>query len=62
VVLGSHEEVAGLWRVVRRLLGDVVAFGTVWIVPVASEDLAEDWVEWLLDAPVAESVTAMRVQ
>ena len=50
VVLGSHEEVAGLGRVVGCLLGDVVALGAVWVVPVASEDLAQDGVQGLLHA------------
>lgn len=51
LVFGCHEEVAGLGRVVRGLFGDVVTLGSVWVVPPASECLAEDGVEWLLDAP-----------
>jgi hypothetical protein len=58
-VLGGHEEVARLGWVVRRLLGDVVAFGAVWVVPVAGEDLTEDRVQWLLDASVRLSATVL---
>lgn len=50
MVLGGHEEVAGLGRVVRGLLGNIVAAGTIGVVPVAGESLAEDGVEWLLYA------------
>lgn len=57
MVLGSHEEVAGLGWVVRCLLGDVVSFGAVWVVPVASEDLAQDGIEWLFNAPSAHLAT-----
>ena len=59
VMLGSHEEVARLGRVVRRLLGDVVTLRAVWVVPVASEDLTEDGIEWLLDASAILSVTVL---
>lgn len=52
VVLGSHEEVARLGRVVRSLFGDVVSASVVWVVPVSSKGLAEDGVERLLDAAV----------
>jgi hypothetical protein len=45
---------------VRRLLGDVISFGAVGIVPVAGEDLAEDWVERLLDSPTLTSAVACR--
>lgn len=58
MVFGGHEEVARLGRVMRRLLGNVVTLGAVWVVPVASEDLAEDWVEWFLYAPTLTSVAA----
>lgn len=57
VVFGSHEKVAGLGWVVRGLLRDVVAFGAIWVVPVAGEDLTQDWVEGLLDASAMLSVT-----
>lgn len=40
---------------VRSLLGDVVAFGTIRVIPVAREDFAEDWIEWLLDSPANRS-------
>lgn len=58
VMLGSHEEVAGLWRMVRRLLRDVVTLGAVRVVPVAGKNLSKDGVEWLLDAPATLLVTA----
>jgi hypothetical protein len=58
VVFGGHEEVARLGRVMRRLLGDVVASGAIWIVPVAREDLAQDWIKGLLDASAIVLVTA----
>lgn len=48
VVLGSHVEVAGFRGMVRGLLGDIVAFRVVWELPIASERLAEDWVEGFL--------------
>lgn len=48
VVLGSHEEVARLGRVVGRLFGDVVSSCPVRVVPVAGEDLSEDRVQRLL--------------
>ena len=60
VVLGDHEEVAGFWRMVRCLFGDVVASCIIRIVPVASERLAQDRVQWLFDAPVHPSVTICR--
>jgi hypothetical protein len=44
--------------VVRRLFGDVVPLRAVRIVPVTSEDLAEDWVERFLDTPTCTSVAA----
>lgn len=50
VVLGGHEEVARLGRVVRSLLGNVVSTRVVGVVPVSSKGLAEDRVERLLDA------------
>lgn len=50
VVFGGHHEVAGLGRVVRRLLGNVVAAGAIGIVPVTSKGFAEDGVERLLDS------------
>lgn len=58
-MLGSHEEVARLGWVMRRLLGDVVAFGAIWVIPVASEDLTQDGIEWLLDAPAMPLVTVL---
>ena len=51
VVVRRHVEVARLGRVVRGLLGDVVGPVLVLEVPVAGEDLAEDRVQRLLDAP-----------
>lgn len=53
LVFRCHEEVTGLGRVVRRLLGDVIALGSIGVVPPASECFAEDRIEWLLDAPVS---------
>jgi len=48
MVLRRHVEIAGFWRVMGRLLGDVVAFRMVAEFPIAGERLAEDWVEWFL--------------
>lgn len=52
VMLGRHEKVAGLWRMVRCLLRDVVATCGIWIVPPPSKDFAENWVERFLDTTV----------
>lgn len=52
VVLGGHEEVTRLGRVVRSLLGDVVSTRVVGVVPVSGKGLAENRVERLLDATV----------
>jgi hypothetical protein len=52
VVLGGHEEVARLGRVVRSLLGDVVSTRIIGVVPVSGKGLAENRVERLLDATV----------
>lgn len=41
------------------MLGDVVSFGAVWVVPVAGEDLTENGVERLLDASVMLSATVL---
>ena len=49
VVLGGHEEVARLGRVVRCLLGDIVSTCVIGVVPVSGECLAEDGVQRLLD-------------
>lgn len=51
-----HEEIARLWRVVRRLLGNVVTAGSIRVVPVAGEDLAQDWVQRFLDASVSHQL------
>ena len=40
----------------RGLFGDVVATSFVWIVPIASESLAEDRVQRLLNTPEPTSV------
>lgn len=53
MVLGGHEEVARLGRVVRSLFGDVVSTCVVRVVPVSGEGLAEDGVERLLDTAVS---------
>jgi hypothetical protein len=53
VVLGGHEEVTRLGRVVRSLFGDVVSTRVVWVVPVSGKGLAEDGVERLLDTAVS---------
>jgi hypothetical protein len=58
-VLGCHEEVARLGRVVRRLFGDVVALGAVRVVPVTCEDLTQDGVERLLDSPNSHQLLLM---
>jgi hypothetical protein len=50
VVLGSHEEVAGLGGMVGRLLRNIVSTCSVRIVPVAGEGLSENGVQGLLDA------------
>lgn len=50
VVLGSHEEVARLGRMVGRLLRNIVSTCSVRIVPVAGEGLSENGVQGLLDA------------
>ncbi len=50
MVFGRHEEVTRFWGMVRCLFGDVVAFGSVWVVPVTGEDLTKNWIEWLLDS------------
>lgn len=47
----DHVEVAGFGRVVRGLLGDVVAPGIVREVPVAGKDFAKNRVQGLLDSP-----------
>ena len=60
VVLGGHEEVARLGRVVRCLLGNVVSTCVVGIVPVSGECLAEDGVERLLDAAACLLATDCR--
>jgi len=52
VVLGSHVEIAGLWRVVGGLFGDIVAFGVIGKVPVAGVGLAQNGIEGLLDSSV----------
>lgn len=44
VVFGGHEEVARLWGMVARLLGDVVSFRVVRIFPVAGVGLSQDGV------------------
>jgi hypothetical protein len=46
----DHVEVAGFWRVVRGLLGDVVAPGIVRKVPVAGKDFAKNRVQGLFDS------------
>lgn len=35
---------------VRRLFGNVITFGIIWIVPIAGEGFSKDRVERLLDA------------
>lgn len=52
VVLGGHEEVARLGRVVRCLLRDVVTTSVVGVVPVSGKGFAEDGVQRLLDTTV----------
>lgn len=56
MVLGCHEEIARLGRVVGCLFRYVVAFGTIRVVPVTSEYFAQDRIEWLLNAPTIKSV------
>lgn len=43
---------------VRRLLGNVVSLGAVWVIPVAREDFTEYGVERLLDSTALTSVAA----
>lgn len=63
VVFGRHEKVARLGRVVRCLLSDVVSFGAIGIIPVASVYLAQYRIERLLYASALTSVAACgRVQ
>ena len=50
-MFGCHKEVTRLGRMMGRLLGDVVTFGTIWVIPVACEYLTEDWIKRLLHAP-----------
>lgn len=49
-MMWSHKEVGGLGRMVRGLLGDIVASSMIWVVPVAREGLAQDWIQGFLDA------------
>lgn len=50
VMLRGHEEVARFWGMVGCLFSDVIAAGSVIVVPVAGEGLAEDGIEGFLDA------------
>jgi hypothetical protein len=52
MVLRGGEEIARLRRVVGGLFGDVVAAGSIRVVPVASEGFSEDRVERLLHSAV----------
>ena len=47
LVFRGHEKIAGLGRVMRSLLGDIIAASAIGIIPVASEGLAQDRVERL---------------
>jgi hypothetical protein len=51
MVIGDHVKVAGLWGVVRGLLGYVVSSRVVGQFPVGGEYLAKNGVERLLDTP-----------
>lgn len=53
MVLGSHEEVAGLGRVVGGLLRNIVSARSIRVVPIAGESLSENGVQGLLDASVS---------
>jgi hypothetical protein len=57
-VIGNHEEVTGLWRMMRRLFRDVIASSFVRIVPIACKRFAEHWVQWFLDTPGGQSAVA----
>jgi hypothetical protein len=46
----------------RGLFGDVVATSSVWIVPIASESLAEDRVQGLLNTAELTSVKMLEAQ
>jgi len=45
----GHEEVGGLGWMMRGLFGNIVAFRLVGILPIASECLAQDGIQGLLD-------------
>ena len=49
-MLRRHIEIARLWGMMRRLFGYVIAFGVVWIFPIARKSLAEYWIQGFLDA------------
>jgi hypothetical protein len=42
----------------RRLFGNIVSLGAVWVLPVAGEDLTKDRIERFLHAPAQSSVGA----
>lgn len=50
VVLGGHEKVARLGRMVGGLFRNIISTRSIRIVPVAGEGLSEDGVQGLLDA------------
>ena len=58
LVIGDHEEVAGFRRVMRGLLGDVVAPRLVWVVPVARIRLAQNRIQGLFNATGGVSLSS----
>jgi len=57
MMLRSHVEVAGFWRMVRSLFGDVVTFGMIWEFPIASKGFTQDWIEGFLHSSMDILVT-----
>lgn len=57
LVLGHHVEVARLWRMMRRLLRNIIRTRPIIEVPVAREDLAQNRVQRLLDSTIAAAMT-----
>jgi hypothetical protein len=56
-MLRGHEEVGGLGWMMRGLFSNIVAFRLVAILPIASECLAQDGIQGLLNS--ATSVLAV---
>lgn len=56
MVLGGHIEITGLGRMVGGLFGNVVAFRSIWEIPIASEGLPKKRVKGLLHSSMPKSV------